>query len=153
MMRLFKFKVILCTVLITTLTGIVFAEEVRYLTHIKPIMDSKCIKCHGADTPEYDAFKAEKDKWLSMKKGPRMDTYSHLIFYVGWRDTGAIMRRLDDGKGTNDGRPGNMYIFLGENEEERQRNLRLFKEWVGYWTHKRWHEITKEELDKIKVKY
>lgn len=68
MMRLFEFKAIICAVLISTLTGIVFAEEVRYLTHIKPIMDNKCIKCHGADTPEYDAFKAEKDKWLSMNK-------------------------------------------------------------------------------------
>lgn len=130
-----------------------FADEVRYVTHIKALVDAKCIKCHGEDTPEYYAFKAEKEKWLSKNKGPRMDTYSHLIFYVGWLDTGAIMRRLDDGKNTKDGKPGNMYIYLGENEEERQRNLNQFKEWVGLWTHKRWNEITKEELNLIKVKY
>lgn len=130
-----------------------FADEVRYVTHIKALVDAKCIKCHGEGTPEYYAFKAEKEKWLSKNKGPRMDTYSHLIFYVGWLDTGAIMRRLDDGKNTKDGKPGNMYIYLGENEEERQRNLNQFKEWVGLWTHKRWNEITKEELNLIKVKY
>jgi hypothetical protein len=59
------------------------------------------------------------------------------------------------------GKPGNMYQYLGANEEERQRNLNLFKEWVGRdaWTLKRWNArgdvpgITREELDKIKVKY
>ncbi len=129
------------------------AEEITYRKHIKPVMDSKCISCHGPDSPEYDGFKEEKSKWLSKGKGPRMDTYSHLIFYVGWRDTGAIMRRLDDGKKTPDGKPGNMYKYLGDTEEERQRNLELFKKWVGNWTLKRWKEITKEELDAIKVKY
>jgi hypothetical protein len=63
------------------------------------------------------------------------------------------MRRLNDGKNRKDGKPGNMYVFLGDTEEERQRNLELFKKWVGYWTLKRWHEITKEELDQIKVPY
>jgi hypothetical protein len=82
-----------------------------------------------------------------------MDTYSHLIFYTAWRDTGALMRRLDAGTNTKDGKPGNMYQYLGDTEEERQKNLKLFKEWVGYWTLKRWPEITKEELSKIRVKY
>lgn len=129
------------------------AVEVMYMSHIKPIMDSKCLTCHGPDLPEYGAFKAEKEKWLSMGKGPRMDAYSHLIFYVGWPDTGALMRRLDDGKNTKDGKPGNMYQHLGDTEEERQRNLNLFKSWIGNWTLKRWMDITKEELDGIKVKY
>jgi hypothetical protein len=34
-----------------------------------------------------------------------------------------------------------------------KKNLQLFKAWVGNWTLKRWPEITKEELDGIKVKY
>lgn len=130
------------------------AEEVTYRKHIKPLFDSKCIVCHGPDSaPEYDAFKEEKDKWLSKGKGMRMDTYSHLIFYTAWADTGSLMRRLDDGKNTKDGKPGNMYQYLGASEEERQKNLKLFKGWVGHWTLKRWPEITKEELSKIKVKY
>jgi len=61
------------------------------------------------------------------------------------------MRRLDDGK--TSGKQGNMYQYLGSNEEERQRNLKLFKEWVGNWTLKRWNEITKEDMEGIKVRY
>ena len=84
-----------------------------------------------------------------------------LIFFIGWPDTGAIMRRLDDGKNTADGKPGNMYQNLGANEEERQKNLNLFKEWVGKdgWKLNRWEvrgrvpAITREDMEKIKVKY
>lgn len=94
-------------------------------------------------------------------KGPRMDTYADLIFYIGWPDTGAIMRKLDDRKSTSDGMPGNMNQYLGTTEEERQKNLNLFKEWVGKdaWKLNRWEArgkvpaITKEDMDKIKVKY
>lgn len=132
----------------------VYAGEVTYRTHIKPLFDSKCIACHGPDSaPEYEAFKSEKEKWLAKGQGMRMDTYSHLIFYTAWPDTGALMRRLDDGKNRKDGKPGNMYQYLGTSEEERQKNVKLFKEWVGHWTPNRWPEITKEELNKIKVKY
>ncbi len=130
------------------------AGEVTYRTHIQPLFNAKCIACHGPDSaPEYDAFKLEKEKWLAKGKGMRMDTYSHLIFYTAWPDTGSLMRRLDDGKNRTDGKPGNMYQYLGSSEEERQKNLKVFKEWVGHWTTKRWPEITKEEMDKIKVKY
>jgi hypothetical protein len=38
---------------------------------------------------------------------------------------------LDDGKNTKDGKPGNMYQYLGATEDERQKNLKLFKKWVG----------------------
>jgi hypothetical protein len=96
-----------------------------------------------------------------MSRGPRMDTYADLIFFVGWPDTGAVMRRLDDGKNTKDGKPGNMYQYLGATEEERKKNFDLFKAWVGEeaWTHKRWDAkgdmpgVTKEELAKMKLKY
>ncbi|MFZ6008270.1 MAG: cytochrome C, partial [Nitrospirota bacterium] len=97
--------------------------------------------------------KEEKDMWLSKGKGMRMDTYSHLVFYTAWPDTGALMRRLDDGKGSKEGKPGNMYQHLGSTEEERQQNLKLFKDWVGGWTLKRWKDITKEDMDGIKAKY
>jgi len=130
-----------------------WAEEVRYETHIKPIFNSKCAGCHGVDSPEHPEFKKDVEKYKGKFKGPRMDGYTYLIFFIGWPDTGAVMRRLDDGKNTKDGKPGNMFQYLGSNDEERQKNLMLFKEWVGKWTLKRWPEITKVELDGIKVKY
>lgn len=130
-----------------------FAEDVRYTTHIKPLFDAQCSGCHGADSPEYPVFKENKKKYAEMFKGPRMDSYTYLIYFIGWPDNGAIMRRLDDGKSTKDRKPGNMYQYLGATEEERQKNLKLFKEWVGNWTLKRWPEITKEEMNGIKVKY
>ncbi len=131
------------------------AQDVTYTKHIKPVFDTKCLACHGtASAPEYSAFKAEKEKWLAKGQGMRMDTYSHLIFYTAWIDTGSLMRRLDDGKSAAaDGKPGNMYAHLGATEEERQNNLKLFKAWVGNWTLKRWKDITKEDMDGIKVKY
>ncbi|MBI5905326.1 MAG: hypothetical protein HZB86_07205 [Deltaproteobacteria bacterium] len=55
--------------------------------------------------------------------------------------------------GREDGMPGNMYRNLGVTEEERQKNLKLFKAWVGNWVLKRWPEVTKEELHGIKVMY
>ena len=130
------------------------SEEITFRKHIAPLFESKCGVCHGSDAaPEYYAFKEDQKKWTAQGKGMRMDTYSHLIFYTAWPDTGALMRRLNDGKGAKDGKPGNMYQYLGGTEEERQQNLKLFKEWIGNWTLKRWKEISKEEMDGIKVKY
>ncbi|MGE5238993.1 MAG: cytochrome C [Chloroflexota bacterium] len=128
-------------------------QEVRYTTHIKPVFDMHCTGCHGADSPEYGDFEKEKDKYTAQFKGPRMDTYAHLVQFTAWRDTGALMRRLDDGKNTKDGKPGNMYQNLGGTDEERQKNLKLFKAWVGNWTLKRWPDVTKKELNGIMVKY
>lgn len=128
-------------------------EEVRYTTHIKALVDARCAGCHGADAPEYGDFKKEKEKFTALSRGPRMDTYSHLIFYAGWPDTGALMRRLDDGSATKDGTAGNMYRHLGADEPERQKNLRLIKDWIGNWTHKRFPELTKEDLAGITVAY
>lgn len=130
------------------------AEEITYTRHIKPILVERCEPCHGKDSaPDYYAFKAEKEKWLPAGQGMRLDTYPHLIFFTAWPDTGSLMRRLDDGKGRGDGKPGNMYRNLGATEEERQKNLKLFKEWVGNWVLKRWPEVSKEELHGIKVRY
>jgi hypothetical protein len=127
---------------------------VTYRKDIKPLFDAKCADCHGSNAaPEYDAFKEDQEKWLAEGVGMRMDTYSHLIFYTAWPDTGALMRRLDDGKALPGGKAGNMYQYLGATEEERQRNLNAFKGWVGNWTLKRWKDITKEDMEGIKVKY
>jgi hypothetical protein len=80
--------------------------------------------------------------------------------YVVWPATGAMMRRLDDGKATG-GKPGNMYVFLGANDAERAANLKTIKAWLGEgaWNLNRWEKrgdtpgITKEQLDRIKARY
>jgi hypothetical protein len=138
------------------------AQDVTYRKDIKPIIDSKCAGCHGAGAPSLTDFQLDQKKYTAAMKGPRMDTYADLVMLVGWPDTGAIMRRLDDGKSEHaGGKPGNMYTFLGGTEEERQQNLRTFKAWVGPggWNLNRFKTrgkvpgITKEQLEKIQVKY
>lgn len=130
------------------------AQETTWSGSIKGIVEKQCLSCHGSDSaPEYPAFKKEKEKWLAKGLAMRMDSYSHLVAFVAWPNTGAMMRRLDDGKGSKDGKPGNMYQYLGDTEVERQQNLALFKAWVGNWSLKRFPETTKEELSGIKAKY
>lgn len=129
------------------------AQEVTYSGAIAELVAKRCVGCHGADSPEYPAFKKEKDAYVKKGVGPRMDTYAHLVYYTAWPDTGALMRRLDDGGGVPGGKVGNMYRYLGDREEERAANLSLFRAWVGNWTLKRFPEITKEELAEIRVEY
>jgi hypothetical protein len=126
---------------------VALAEPVTFRKDIQPIVQARCVPCHGSDAPEYQGFKEAKEAWLAKGTGPRMDTYSHLVFYTAWPDTGALMRRLDDAK------PGNMYQHLGDSAAERQKNLARFKAWVGNWNLKKWGEVTKDELDGIKVPY
>ena len=150
--------IVFCAVFGVSIAG--FAAEVTYRKDIRPLWEKKCSACHGASAPYLGDFKEDQKKFEAMLRGPRMDTYADLIFYVGWPDTGAIMRRLDDGKNAG-GKLGNMYQYLGSAEEERQKNLNLFKEWVGKdaWKLNRWKAkgdvpaITKVDMDKIKVKY
>lgn len=129
------------------------AEEITYTNHIRMIFDTKCAGCHSKDAPELGDFKKDREGYKKKGLGPKMDSYAHLASYAGWPDSGAIMRRLDDGKNTKDGKPGNMYEYLGVSEIERQKNLSLFKAWVGNWTLKKWPEMKKDELDGIAVKY
>jgi hypothetical protein len=129
------------------------AQEVTYTTHIKKLFDAHCLSCHGKNAPEHGDFKKDREGYKKQGLGPKMDSYAHLASYVGWPDSGAIMRRLDDGKNTKDGEPGNMYQYLGASEEERQRNLAVFKVWVGNWTLKRFADMTKDDLAGIQAKY
>jgi cytochrome c5 len=129
------------------------AEEITYTTHIKKIFDAQCAACHGKDAPEHGDFIKDREGYKKKGLGPKMDSYAHLASYAGWPDSGAIMRRLDDGKNRADGKPGNMYEYLGADEKERQKNLGLFKAWVGNWTLKRFTDLTREELAGITVKY
>ena len=133
----------------------VSAQQVTYRKDIRPLWEAKCSACHGSTSPYLGEFEENKNKYMAMSKGPRMDTYADLLSFVAWPDTGALMRRLDDGKNAQDGKPGNMYSSLGATEAERQKNLSRFKEWIGKgaWTLKRRDAITKEELARIQAKY
>ena len=146
---------ILSLLLLVALAAPALAQDVTYRKHIRPLWQAKCAACHGANSPYLGDFDENKEKYTAMMQGPRMDTYAELLFYIAWPDTGAIMRRLDDGKNTKDGKPGNMYLYLGGTDEERQKNLMLLKEWIGKdaWTLKRRDAITKEDLGRFKVKY
>ncbi len=124
-------------------------SQVAYQKDIRPLFDAKCSMCHGSESPLVDQFKKEKERYTKENKGPRMDTYSLLLEFVKGSDTGAMMRRLDDGKSKADGKPGNMYPYLGKDEEERQKNLKVFKDWIGSWNLKRRAELSEEELKKI----
>lgn len=129
------------------------AAEVTWQKDIKTIFDKNCLGCHGTDSPEHDAFAKDKKGFTDKGIGMRMETYSHLITYVGWPYTGALIRRLDDGNSRTDKKPGNMYEHLGANDAERKANLSIFKSWVGNWNVKRWSDISKDELSAIKAKY
>jgi hypothetical protein len=138
-----------------------FAADVTYRSDIRPLWEQKCSVCHGAGSPYLGDFKENQKRFEAMFKGPRMDSYADMLFFIGWPDSGAIMRRLDDGKSAKDGKPGNMYQYLGTTDKERQNNLNLFKEWVGAdaWKLNRWKAkgnvpaISKKDMDKIKAKY
>lgn len=129
------------------------ADEITWSGAINPVFEKHCIACHGSDAPEYAAFKKDKETWLKKGIGMRMETYSHLVSFAGWPNSGALMRRLDDGSGSKEGKAGNMYQQLGSDEQERQANLTLFRKWVGNWNLKRWGDVSKDELTGIKVKY
>ena len=153
-------RVILALFLVAGVSAASWAQDVTYRKHIRPLWEQKCAGCHGASSPYLGEYDEDRKKFDAQMKGPRMDTYADMIIFIGWPDTGAIMRRLDDGKSA-DGKPGNMYQYLGGTDEERQKNLNLFKGWVGKdaWKLNRWNArgkvpaITKEDVDKIKVKY
>jgi hypothetical protein len=138
------------------------ADDVTYRKDVKPLIEAKCAACHGAGSPALADFLMDEKKYKESMKGPRLDTYADVLMLVGWTDSGAIMRRLDDGKNPlAGGKPGNMYQYLGGTDEERQKNLQTFKAWVGEggWNLNRFKArgkvpgVSKEQLEKIQVKY
>ena len=156
-------RVIITSLLMVCFFGSVFAGDVTYRKHIKPIWDKQCSECHDSSAPYYGEFKEDKKKFKAKMKGPRMDSYADLLFFVGWPDSGALMRRLDDGSSDHakGGKPGNMYQYLGSSDRERKKNFFQFKAWIGEgaWNLNRWKQrgdvpgVTKEQIGKIKVKY
>lgn len=146
-------KVFAAAILTVLAAAVAQADEISWSNSISHVFEKQCSACHGSEAPEYAAFKKDRDAWLKKGSGMRMETYTHLVSFVGWPNTGALMRRLDDGKGSKEGKPGNMYQHLGTTEEERQKNLGLFKSWIGNWSLKRLPETSKEDLSGFKVKY
>jgi hypothetical protein len=135
-------------------TGSAFAsghDAVTYEKEIKKIMSEQCLPCHGSDAPTMVEFKKDQEKFKKAMKGPRADTYAHLMVMVNGSDTGALMRRLDDGKNAANGKPGNMYDYLGKTDGEKAKNLAVIKKWIGGWTLKRGKDITEEERKAIKA--
>lgn len=126
-------------------SGIQAAERITYEEHIKPLMETRCIGCHGVASPLIEEFDKDIPKFKAMNLGPRMDSYELLKGFIDGGDAGAIARRLDDGSHSADGKPGNMYENLGDSAEERAKNLVLFKEWAGLWSLKKPAQLTDAE--------
>lgn len=125
------------------------AEPVTYGNGIAKLIEDRCSECHGSDAPTIDEYHADKERYKKEKLGPRMDTYENLMVMVNGSATGAVMRRLDDGANTKDGKPGNMYKHLGKTDEERAANQAKFKSWIGGWSLKKSAEITEDERKAI----
>jgi len=125
------------------------SERITYENAIRPLIAQRCLDCHGDDAPTMEEFKKDKERYAKDKLGPRMDSYEALMVVVNGSDTGALMRRLDDGANTKDGKPGNMYKRLAKEEDLRAERLALFKRWVGSWNLKRAKDITNEERKAI----
>ena len=151
-------KRIALTLMLVVLAVPAVAQERTWRSDVKPLFDAKCIQCHEATAPEYNDWELLNEK-VKDETPPRLDTYPQFMSYVVWPATGAMMRRLDDGK--TSGKAGNMYQYLGDSDEERGKNLQIIKEWLGEgaWNMNRWRArnevpgISKEQLEKIKAKY
>lgn len=129
--------------------GAAAAQSVTYENTVKKIVAERCMMCHGAGAPTLAEFDKDKEGWAKKFKGPKMDDYASLMLFVNGSDAGALMRRLDDGKNTKDGKPGNMYNYLGKDAHERAEHLAKVKQWVGHWTLKRRKELSDSELKAI----
>jgi hypothetical protein len=134
---------------LAAVTGSAAAQSVTYENTVKKILAERCMACHGAGAPTLAEFGKDKDGWKKKMKGPRFDSYANLMILVNGSDAGAFMRRLDDGKNTKDGKPGNMYVWLGSSVAERAQRLGVMKQWVGNWSLKRRKELTEGELRSI----
>ncbi|PIZ21986.1 MAG: cytochrome C [Comamonadaceae bacterium CG_4_10_14_0_8_um_filter_57_29] len=155
-------KIKLLTLLVgSALTTAVMAADVTYRTDIAALVKARCADCHGAESPALSEFLTDQKKYKKEKVGPRLTSYEDLVQLAGWPESGALMRRLDDGAASPGNKPGNMYRHLGETDEERASNLKLIKDWVGEggWNLNRWEvagdvpAISKEQMSKLLLKY
>ena len=148
-------RIMLLVILFTaSVIGYAVSQEQSAMTYekdVKPIIAKRCLSCHGSTAPTIEEFNENKEGFKQKNKGPKMDTYDDLMIFVNGKDTGAFMRRLDDGKNTKDGNAGNMYMSLGGTDAERAENLLVIKKWIGGWTLKRSAEMTDAEKKAIKA--
>jgi mono/diheme cytochrome c family protein len=131
------------------LSGAASAQSVTYENTVKKIIAERCAACHISGAPSMAEFQANKASWEKKFKGPKMDNYANLVVMVNGSDAGALMRRLDDGKSTKDGKPGNMHNYLGKDSNERAERLAKMKQWVGSWSLKRRKDLSDAELAAI----
>jgi hypothetical protein len=76
------------------------AQEITYTQHIRPVWEDQCERCHGSSAPTYEAFMADPKKYEADDKGPRMDTYETLVFFLNSeKEAGALMRWCGLGRG------------------------------------------------------
>ena len=125
------------------------AQPVTYENSVKKIFAERCAACHISGAPSMSEFQNNKEAWTKKFKGPSMADYKSVMVMVNGSDAGALMRRLDDGKNTKDGKPGNMYNYLGSSPAERAARLDTMKKWVGNWSLKRRKELSDSELQAI----
>ena len=127
------------------------ADGVTYENTVKKIFAERCANCHftAKGAPTMEEFQKDKAGYAKKFKGPKMDDYGSVMVMVNGTDAGALMRRLDDGSNTKDGKPGNMYNYLGKDAGERTERLTKVKQWVGHWSLKRRTELSEDELRTI----
>ena len=125
------------------------AQPVTYENSVKKIFAERCAGCHISGAPSMSEFQNNKEAWTKKFKGPSMADYKSVMVMVNGSDAGALMRRLDDGKNTKDGKPGNMYNYLGKDAHDRAERLEKIKKWVGNWSLKRRKELSDAELAAI----
>ena len=142
---------LIATGALTALSGAAAAQSVTYENTVKKLVAERCAGCHSSakGAPSMAEFQKDKAGWTKKFKGPKMDDYDSVIVMVKGSDAGALMRRLDDGKNTKDGKPGNMYNYLGKDDRERAERLQKVKQWVGSWSLKRRNELSEDELKAI----
>ncbi|HSA89215.1 MAG TPA: cytochrome C [Burkholderiales bacterium] len=125
------------------------AQPVTYENTVKKIFAERCAACHINGAPSLAEFEKDKAGWTKKFKGPSLADYASVMILVKGSDAGALMRRLDDGKNTKDGKPGNMYNYLGKDAHDRAERLEKIKNWVGSWSLKRRKELSEAELAAI----
>src|ERR1035437_2673788 len=156
-----KELIVLATVAYAAIATSALAAEVSYRNDIRALIKSQCLECHGDESPPLAEFLQNQAKFKKEKMGPRLGSYAELIQVIGWPETGALMRRLDDGSNSPNKKPGTMYKQLGETDALRAANLNLIKAWIGKaaWNLNGWEKtddvpaIAKEQMDKLKLSY
>jgi len=134
---------------LAALPGAAGAQSVTYDNTVKKIIAERCAACHISGAPSVAEFDKDREGWKKKMKGPKLDSYENVMILVKGSDAGALMRRLDDGKNTKDGKPGNMYNYLGKDAGDRAERLAKMKQWVGSWSLKRRNELSEAELKAI----